>query len=293
MNIRTDLAIEMREMKGAGKIDGVEVSAKSGEKAKTTVIEIKNENGASALGKPIGKYITVELSSFADEADITDERMTTIKEAISELVPANGAVLVAGIGNKSITPDSLGPSVASQIFATRHIGEELQKQIGLDKLRPVSSIASGVLGQTGIETAEILNAIAGAVKPAAIITIDALAARKLDRLGRTVQLCDTGISPGSGVGNTRKRIDSQSTGYPVISIGIPTVVDAYTLARDVTGKKDDDDEAESGIEPACENMMVTPREIDVVVERASKLIALAINCALQPSLSVDELLGLM
>lgn len=283
----------MREMKGAGKIDGVEVSTKSGEKSKTTIIDVKNENGAAALGKPAGKYITIEISPFADEEEITDERMTAIKDAILALIPEEGAILVAGIGNRSITPDSLGPGVASRIFATRHIGEQIQRQIGLESLRPVSSIASGVLGQTGIETAEILSAIANAIKPAAVITVDALAARNLARLGRTVQLCDTGISPGSGVGNTRTRIDSESVGVPVVSVGVPTVVDAYTLARDVAGKDENEQNGNDCIAPACENMMVTPREIDVVIERASKLIALAINCALQTSLSVEELLSLM
>lgn len=299
MNIRTDLALEMREMKGSGELDGVEVSTRENEKSKTTIIDVKNENAAAALGKTKGRYITVEFSPFADEAEISDERMTAIKDALCELLPKEGAVLVAGIGNRSITPDSLGPGVAAKIFATRHIGENLQEQIGLGKLRPVSSIASGVLGQTGIETAEILCAIAGAVKPAAVITVDALAARNLARLGRTVQICDTGISPGSGVGNTRNRIDKESVGYPVISVGVPTVVDAYTLARDVVKKSENEpdelnEQDENGeIEHVCENMMVTPREIDVVVERASKLIALAINCALQPSLSTEELLGLM
>ncbi|HZJ75721.1 MAG TPA: GPR endopeptidase [Clostridia bacterium] len=296
MNIRTDLALETHEMKGADAIDGVEVSTKSGEKFKTTIIEITNENGANALNKPAGKYITIEFLKFTDDADITDERMTAIKDAVTELIPKEGPILIAGIGNRSITPDALGPGVATQIFVTRHIGQELQEQIGLTGLRPVSSIASGVLGQTGIETAEILSAVANAVNPVAIITVDALASRNLARLGRTVQLCDTGISPGSGVGNRRKRIDKTSVGYPIISIGVPTVVDAFTLARDVAGKGDNDSDENgenSDIEPDCENMMVTPREIDVVIERASKLIALAINSALQPSFSSEEILGLM
>ncbi|HZK21535.1 MAG TPA: GPR endopeptidase [Oscillospiraceae bacterium] len=298
MNIRTDLALETHEMKGAGAIDGVEVSTKSGDKFKTTIIEIKNENGAYALNKPAGKYITIEFSEFTDDIDITDERMTAIRDAVTELIPKDGPVLVAGIGNRNITPDALGPGVATQIFATRHIGKELQEKIGLEGLRPVSSIASGVLGQTGIETAEILSAVANAISPCAVITVDALASRNLARLGRTVQLCDTGISPGSGVGNARKRIDEDSVGYPIISIGVPTVVDAYTLARDVAGKAGEDensgeDSSKSDIEPACENMMVTPREIDVVIERASKLIALAINSALQPSFSPEDILSLM
>ncbi len=299
MNIRTDLAVEMREMKGAGELSGVKTTEEKGEKTKTTIIEVLSEEGEKVLGKPIGKYITVELAPFSDDAEVTDERMTAVKNAVAQLLPKEGPILVAGIGNRDVTPDALGPRAATQIFATRHIGEQMQEQIGFDgRLRPVSSVAAGVLGQTGIETAELLSAMVYAVKPAAVITVDALASRRLSRLGCTIQLCDTGISPGSGVGNKRARIDKETLGVPVIAVGVPTVVDAFTLAKDVMGKGDD---AENGSEsedtgaaaPGCENMMVTPREIDVVIDRAARLIALSLNCALQPQLSTEDLLGLM
>ncbi len=294
LNIRTDLAVEMREMKGAGELSGVKSSEEKGEKTKTTVIEVLSEEGAQQLGKPVGKYITVEMTPFSDDPELTDERMTAVKNAVAQLLPKEGAVLVAGIGNRDVTPDALGPRAATQIFATRHIGEQMQEQIGLEgKLRPVSSVAAGVLGQTGIETAELLAAFVYAVKPAAVITVDALASRRLSRLGCTVQLCDTGISPGSGVGNKRARIDKETLGVPVIAVGVPTVVDAYTLAKDVMGKGDENEDGGESPESGYESMVVTPREIDVVIDRAARLIALSLNSALQPSLSAEELLGLM
>ena len=288
LGIRTDLAIEMRELAGDRKISGVRESTRSTDSTKTTIIEILDAEGEKKVGKPRGKYITVELPPFGEEADITDDRLKALTDAVSELLPA-GAVLVAGIGNRSITPDALGPDTVEKIFATRHISDELQKQIGLsEKLRPVCGVATGVLGQTGIETGEILRSLAESVKPCAVITVDALASRRLSRLGCTVQLCDTGITPGSGVGNSRTRIDSSTVGTRVISIGVPTVVDAGTLAADILGG----DAEHSPAESENAGMMVTSKEIDVVIERASKLLSLAINCALQPTLSAEEIMSL-
>lgn len=198
--------------------------------------------------------------------------MLALSEALSRLLP-EGAVLVAGLGNVSITPDALGPAAARQILATRHVGEETAAALGIRSFRPVSVLAPGVLGQTGMETCEILAALVRETKPAALIAIDALAAGDPERVGTTVQICDSGISPGSGVSNRRKELSRRTLGIPVIAIGVPTVVD-YPRENDP------------------EPMMVTPREIDTVIENAARTIAMAVNCALQPELSLEDLMAL-
>ncbi|MBS7389979.1 MAG: GPR endopeptidase, partial [Oscillospiraceae bacterium] len=257
-------------------------------KTKVTKISVLDKEAAEVIGKPVGEYITVELDEFSYDTELLDDRMKSISTQISSLLPkGDGTVLVAGIGNKDITPDALGPRCAEGIFSTRHITSELAEEIGLDRLNPVCSLATGVLGQTGIETGEIIKSVADAIKPKAVIVIDALAAAGLERLGRTVQITDTGITPGSGVGNKRAEISKNTLGVPVIAIGVPTVVDAVTLAKDMTGNKIATESAEA------QNMMVTPREIDVMIERASKLIALCVNCALQPKTDPELLLSVV
>ncbi len=177
-----------------------------------------------------------------------------------------------GLGNTEITPDALGPAVARGIFATRHIPKELTKAAGLDLLRQVSVITPGVLGQTGIEAGELIKAAAVKIKPDAVIVIDALAAQSGDRLFKTVQLCDTGISPGSGVKNNRGEISEKTVGVPVIAIGVPTVIDADTLSERLTG-----------ISPEKKSeMFVTPKDVDMLTQRLAKLLAEAINMFLQP-----------
>ncbi len=191
--------------------------------------------------------------------------------------------MTVGLGNDEITADALGPMCASMIFATRHITEELKKDIGMPHLRSVCAVTPGVLGKTGIETSEIIKGLAQKVKPSAIIAVDALAAMKLSRLASTVQISTTGISPGSGVGNRRAEISEKTIGIPVISIGIPTVISAKNIA-DETDSKNDGDFLE---------MIVCPRESDIIVNRGAKLIALAINCALQNDITAEEMLTLM
>ena len=178
---------------------------------------------------------------------------------------------------------------AGQIFSTRHIEAEVSKELKLPKFNPVASISTGVLGQTGIETAEYIKGIVDLIKPQAVIAVDALASRKLSRLGKTVQLSDTGISPGAGVGNNRARIDEHFLGVPVIAIGIPTVVDGKTLVYDLV----DNNKQIENISKEAETVMVTPRDIDVIIKRASRLLALSINCALQPHIEPEFLLSLM
>lgn len=291
MNFRTDLALERKEMIKT-EIAGVRVKETENDECKTTVIEIFEKAAAKKLGKGIGTYITLEMNTFSDEAAVSDGRLSAIVEGIKTLIPKDAeAVLVAGVGNADLTSDALGPMTASRIFSTRHINDELKKAAGFkDDLRPVASVSTGVLGKTGIESSEYIKAICKAVKPDCVITIDALAAGKSERLGRTVQMSDTGIAPGSGIGNSRKRIDEKFIGVPVIAIGVPTVVDAVSLAEELSGAPADSlkgDKLRSG------SLIVAPKDIDLIIKNASYLLALAINCALQPTLTPEELYALM
>ena len=288
MNARTDLAIEKDSFISGDRPKGIRRKVFETEKTKVTKISVLDKEAAEVIGKPVGEYITVELDEFSYDTELLDDRMKSISTQILSLLPkGDGTVLVAGIGNKDITPDALGPRCAEGIFSTRHITSELAEEIGLDFLNPVCSLATGVLGQTGIETGEIIKSVADAIKPKAVIVIDALAAAGLERLGRTVQITDTGITPGSGVGNKRAEISKNTLGVPVIAIGVPTVVDAVTLARAMTGNKTATESSEA------QNMMVTPREIDVMIERAAKLISLCVNCALQPETDPELLLSVV
>ncbi len=286
MNCRTDIALERHELLKDNKCEGVLFEKEENEKVVVTTIEILDERGEEALGKPKGKYITIDLPEFSHESELLDSRLAAITKAINDLLPTNAkTVLVAGLGNESITPDALGPLCAKQIFSTRHIENGVEKDLGLPKLRPVAAVSTGVLGQTGIETAEYIKGIVELIKPDAVIVIDALASRKLSNLGKTVQLSDTGITPGAGVGNYRKTIDKSTLGVPVISMGVPTVVDGKTIVHDLT-------ENTESISTDADEMMVTPRDIDTVIHRAAKLLALSINCALQPEFEPEMFLAL-
>lgn len=286
MDFRTDLALERHEIIKGKMPEGVSSSEYKKECVSFTKISITDESGAEALGKPVGTYITAEIPSLIKSAACDENIIETVGEELRQLLPDDGTVLVVGLGNTDITPDAIGPRSVDNILATRHIGKELSDSIGLGDLRPVAVFVPGVLGKTGVETAESVSGLVRTVNPSSVIVIDALAARRLRRLGNTVQMSDAGIVPGSGVGNSRAAINKESTGVPVISVGIPTVVDAQTLVSDLT-----DNEKEISREEN-KSMIITPREIDLVVERASKIIGLAVNKALQPHLSVDEMLML-
>lgn len=292
MFFRTDLAVEAREL-FQGKIEGVQNDVmRHGEMTITRII-ISTEEASKRLEKPMGTYITIEVPPMTDDFQNQEERILTAAKEIRSLLPAEGLVLVAGLGNSNITPDDLGPRTAGTILATRHISAELARAVGLTGLRPVAVLAPGVLGQTGIETGELLYSIVQRLSPAALIVVDALASRRLDRLGCTLQISDAGISPGSGVGNARPRISRETMGIPVISMGVPTVVDAATLAADLLHCEDDGEQARCRVSPRGEAMMVTPREIDLLIERAAQLTGMSINCALQPGLSVEDLTALV
>ncbi|MBE6758045.1 MAG: GPR endopeptidase [Ruminococcaceae bacterium] len=243
---------------------------------------VHTETAAAAVGRPVGRYVTAELPPLGDDETHLAAHAACIARELAALLPATGSVLVAGLGNAAVTPDAIGPQAADMVLATRHIRGEWARSLGLDDLRSVAVIRTDVLGKTGMESGEILQGVCRTVRPAAVIAVDALAARSLTRLGRTVQLCDTGIAPGSGVGNARLPLSHTLLGIPVIGIGVPTVVDAATIVRELGGRD---------TEKNADVMMVTPREIDLVVRRAARLVALAINGALQPDYSPEELVA--
>lgn len=276
---RTDLAVESAAGPKSEKLPGVRLTEEEVEGVHLTRVEITNEDSARALGRALGSYITLDLPPVSGSVDPADNVTHALAKAIAPLLPDKGCVLVVGLGNEQLTPDALGPRAARQILATRHLPAQLSEQVGLDQLRPVAAVAPGVLGQTGIESSEIIRCLSHDLEIGAIIAIDALASRSLGRLGRTIQLSDSGISPGSGVNNARTELSQRTLGVPVISIGIPTVVDGATLAAELGGQPDEHAAA----------MVVTPREIDALIERGAKYLSLAINAALHPSLSLEDI----
>lgn len=287
MDFRTDLALEKSEEFGDSLPKGIKCDTVTEGEVRLTRIEVTDEDGEKAIGKPRGKYITVEVPPFKRNSEINEETVELISRELRALLPESGTVLVAGLGNDDITPDALGPKFSEKVFATRHIGKELSESIGLGELRPVANLIPGVLGKTGIETGETLAGAVQRISPTAVITVDALAARRLSRLGCTVQISNVGVVPGSGVGNARSEISEKSLGVPVVAVGVPTVVDAATLVSDLTG------EADENIIREGADMMITPREIDLMIERAARLISLCVNKALQPHLSVEDIMMLV
>ncbi len=271
MGIRTDIALEKQETIADSDIKGVVVKKEKCDDVEVIEVEIISKDGEKAMEKPMGRYITVDLPEFSHESELLDNRLDILTKIIKKLIPKKSKTfLIAGLGNENVTPDALGPLCAKKIFSTRHFENYTQIKQHLPNLNPVASISTGVLGQTGIETAEYINGIAKLINPDVVIIVDALASSKISSLGKTVQLSNTGITPGSGVGNYRKTIDKTTLGIPVISIGVPTVVD---LEQD-------------------ETMFVTPKEIDIIVNRAANLLAMSINCAVQPNLEAEMFLAL-
>lgn len=291
MQLRTDLAVEAREIAGEH-ISGVDFKTYSENGLEISRLTVKNQKAKQELGKDMGTYITIELPSLTDNFTETDERLKTIGFEIRRLLPVHGLLLVVGLGNKEITPDSLGPKTSSHVLATRHITGETAKATGLDKLRPVAVMQTGVTGQTGIETGEYILSVVKRIRPNAVVAVDALASRRLERLGCTLQISDTGISPGAGVGNHRTKITKETIGVPVIAIGVPTVVDVQTFANDLTDGKMYT-EQKNRIEPSGKQMIITPREIDLLTERASRLIGFALNAAIQNEFELADLISLM
>lgn len=270
---RTDLALEAADTGDNRLPEGVFCEETRMGELLCTMVRIETEGAAKRLGRPRGHYLTLEGSLEQKEA--LTERLS---EELKKLLP-KGPSLVIGLGNRAITPDLLGPETIGKIFATRHLSQELLSRIGLSGLRPVSALAPGVMGETGIEVAELVSLLLHDGEFQSVIAVDALAARSMTRLGRTIQLSDSGVSPGSGVLNSRAPLSKETLGVPVIAIGIPTVVDATSLCE----------EGEEVSEP----LMATPRDIDKIISQGAQILSDAINRALQPTLTPEELSALL
>lgn len=290
MPYRTDLAAEADSLQQAQLPQGVSQQTREYGNLQIHHVSITEAAGAKAVGKPVGEYITVTTPSFSASSEVTEEELGEIAGELAAMLPKEGLVLVIGLGNNDITPDAIGPRTIHQVLATRHITGEIARQAGLEGLRPAAALAPGVLGQTGIETGEIVRSVVDDIHPAAVIVVDALASRSASRLGCTIQIASSGISPGSGVMNTRKELSMDTLGVPVVSVGIPTVVDASTLAGDLLDSSEPDLEKRRALfEPRGQAMMITPREIDQLIDHACKTLSLAINKALQPQLTLEEI----
>jgi len=296
---RTDLAMETFDP--SGDFPGVQVNHWDATDVRMTEVVIQDPQAAEQLGKPCGVYLTMECGLLREQDPEARVAMAALLgEELGRMIRADDSapVLVIGLGNRFITPDSLGPLTVDRTLVTRHMTGE---GFAPEHMRAVSAVAPGVLGVTGVETAEMVSALVQRVKPQAVICIDALAARDSARIGSTIQLADTGIQPGAGVGNRRSPLTKETLGVDVIAVGMPTVVYAATLARDAfaaLSEKDTDDEALAAIERDLlgrdvGDMIVTPREIDAIVKNAAGMIASGINRALHPRLSDAEIAAMM
>ena len=291
---RTDLALEAREIweEGAQKADrlrGVESAQTVREGYPVTTVRITTQEGQRALGKPVGTYITLELPGLKRrEEDAFPRAVRALAAELKELLPKDaGGVLVVGLGNRAITPDNVGPSAVGHTLVTRHLVEQVPQHFG--HFRPVAALAAGVLANTGVESSELVRAMVNRIHPACVIAIDALASRSLSRVCSTIQLADTGISPGSGVGNHRAALNQESLGIPVIALGVPTVVDVATLCADVLAEAGRGELEPEALRGHGGGLMVTPRDIDQSVADLSKVIGYGVNLALQDGLTMEEM----
>jgi spore protease len=303
---RSDLAMECFENADGGAVPGAQINHWETDGIEITEVLVTDNEAAQLLGKPRGTYLTLECPLLLErDPDARLAMAALLAEEIDRILPpgdGDAPVLVVGLGNRSITPDALGPGVVDRTLVTRHMLGAPWAQSGMNS---VCAVAPGVLGITGIESMELVEALVKAVAPRAILCVDSLAARDSRRIGCTVQLTDTGIQPGAGVGNHRKPLTRQSVGVPVISLGMPTVIYAATLARDAfawlsdsRGGDEDHGEALDDMEKTLlgaqvGEMIVTPREIDAIIQDASGIIASAVNRALQPTLSDAEIAAMM
>jgi spore protease len=318
-NKRTDLAVEAhelyREAQSREEAPGVVVDTERLNKLSVSRVHVTSKEGEEALGKPQGSYVTVEIPAMIHrEQETFEDTIAVLADEIKRLIhlEKQDPVLVVGLGNRQITADSLGPKVTSELLVTRHMFELMPEEIE-DGVRPVCALAPGVLGLTGIETSEIIKGVAERVKPTLVIAIDSLAARRLSRVSTTIQLADTGITPGAGIGNNRQGLTADTLGVPVIAIGVPTVVDAATMANDTIdlviehlmqqterdsafyGILQDLDKEKKyaliqqaqGVAPG--DLVVTPKEVDEIIEDISEIIANAINIALHDAITVEDM----
>ena len=272
-NVRTDLASEVVQRPENASLSGLELDEEHICGCRVTAVKINGGEASKVLCKPIGNYLTLELdeyirrreNSFSDAANALSQLMRRFAE-----IQNAQSFLVACLGNRAITPDAVGPEVSDSLIVTRHLKQSLPQEFAA--LSSVAVLRTGVLGTTGIESAQSLKALCGLVQPDCVIAVDALASGELDRLCRNVQICDSGIAPGSGVGNDRAELNRESLGVPVIAVGVPTVIDAAAFCAD---------ESAAGL-------FVTPRNIDELVRSVSKLVAYGLNLALHPGLSIAD-----
>ena len=319
-SVRTDLAIEARELAQqnaaeADRLEGVEVKTKEDPDYFLNHVRVLSEEGSRLMGKPKGDYITLESEKLKEnDAECHKKIIEILAESIRSLAKfgEDDCILVAGLGNWNITPDALGPKVVSKILVTRHLQGTLPEEIE-ETVRPVAAVSPGVMGITGIETGEILKGIIDKLQPSLLIAIDALAARRSNRINAAIQMSDTGVAPGAGVGNKRMTLDEDSLGIPVIAIGVPTVVDAATLVNDtmdrILGEMMQQTEKGTAfyqtlqsleqeekyqmiadiLGPYTGNMFVTPKEVDAVVDRLANIIANAVNIAIHPGVTMEDI----
>lgn len=293
---RTDLAVEAHQIwqEGAGDaaaLPGIRTSERDRDGFRVEAVTISSSQAAKALGKPEGNYITIGIDGLLRREEGAFTRaVSAVADELRPLLPGHGPVLVMGLGNRAVTPDLIGPLTVDHLLVTRHLVEQVPEHFG--DLRPVAAAAPGVLASTGMESSLVAEALAGRLSPACVIAVDALASRSLERLCRTVQLSDTGVIPGSGVGNHRNALNRESLGVPVLTVGVPTVVDGATLALDLLerggGSGTDREDFSAG-----EDFFVTPREVDQRVADMGKVLGYAISLALNPSLTLDDLAMLL
>lgn len=299
---KTDLAVEAHELlRGQTKkeISGVKEEKTEHKNATVRTIKILNEAGAAAMGKKIGTYITIEAPKLREiDTEVNKELVSILADNLRNLlamlqIPPGEAVLVIGLGNWEATPDALGPRVVEHVYVTRHLFEYSPQSIK-GNFRSVCALSPGVMGITGIESADIVKGVTEKIKPAAVIVVDSLAAGDLNRINTTIQIADTGISPGSGIGNTRKGINKEYLNTPVIAIGVPTVVRAAVMIFSAFNKLlEDNEKAEQYLDqktaervlnevlkPFGGELTVTPKEVDDLITHTSKLIASGINMTL-------------
>ncbi len=315
--IRTDIALEIAQNLSKEELKGVDVIEENYEDNNIiiTTVNIKDKQGEEKTGKPKGTYITIE-SSYMKENEIAkhEEIIKILSSKITTLmdIKKDSVILVVGLGNWNVTPDALGPKVISKVLVTRHISADIPEDID-ESVRSVAAFSPGVMGITGMETGEIIQGIVEKIKPDYVIAIDALAAGKTSRINTTIQISDTGVCPGSGVGNNRMELSKKTLGVPVIAMGVPTVVDAATLVNDTldliletlinTATKStalyqllanmtDDDKYEliyRILTPDSGNLFVTPKEVDSIIDRLTNIIANAINISLHPGISKSDI----
>ena len=321
INVYTDLALEAHKIateRTGGEVEGVSLEENRTENTEITRVNVLNQQGAAAIGKPVGTYITIESRGLQGQNRMVhDELSEVLAKELSELINFNELqttpqkepnIFVVGLGNWNATPDALGPQVLNSLMVTRHLYNQAPPEVR-NGMRPVCALAPGVLGLTGIQTAEIIKGVVDTVKPDLIVAIDSLAARNTDRLGKTIQLSNTGISPGSGVGKERMGINFESMNIPVIAVGVPTVVGAVTIVNDAMDRllnskmftkteqerfrhvteREKKRTMRNVLSPHMGEMIVSPRGVDELIRDVSRIIAGGINVALHPDITPDNL----